>query len=89
LRKQEIPFDGPFETEEDANHILRQLYYITGGDGLFAIYVIDQDGKATMNYIHTDYQGSFETIINHKGAVVERLNYDPWGKRKSGQVWLP
>jgi len=70
-------FDGTFETEADASHNLRQLHYISGGDGLFAIYVIDQDGKATMNYIHKDYQGSFETITNNQGTVVEKLSYDP------------
>ena len=80
-------FDGTFETEADASHNLRQLHYISGGDGLFAIYVIDQDGKATMNYIHKDYQGSFETITNHKGAVVERLSFDPWGRRRNATDW--
>jgi hypothetical protein len=34
-------FDGTFEIEEDANGNLRQLHYISGGDGHFAIYVID------------------------------------------------
>ncbi|PJB56467.1 MAG: hypothetical protein CO098_14055 [Bacteroidetes bacterium CG_4_9_14_3_um_filter_41_19] len=79
--------DGTFETIEDADHHLQQLHYISGGDGLFAIYVIDQDGKATMNYIHKDYQGSFETITNHKGAVVERLSFDPWGRRRNATDW--
>jgi len=45
-------FEGTFETTEDADHHLQQLHYISGGDGLFAIFVIDQAGKATMNYIH-------------------------------------
>jgi len=82
------PFvDGTFETTEDANGNLRQLHYLSGGDGLFAIYVIDQDGKATMNYIHKDYQGSFETITNHKGEVVERLSFDPWGRRRNPTNW--
>jgi hypothetical protein len=77
LVKTKTFVDGTFEIEEDANGNLRQLHYLSGGDGLFAIYVTDQDGKATMNYIHKDYQGSFETITNHKGAVVERLSFDP------------
>ena len=49
--------DCTFETIEDASHQLRPLHYISGGDGLFPIYVIDQDGKGTMYYIHKDYQG--------------------------------
>ncbi len=82
------PFiNGTFETTEDANRNLRQLHYISGGDGLFAIYVIDQAGKATMYYIHTDYQGSFETITNHKGTAVEKLSFDPWGRRRNPTNW--
>ncbi|PJB54773.1 MAG: hypothetical protein CO098_19885, partial [Bacteroidetes bacterium CG_4_9_14_3_um_filter_41_19] len=87
LIKTKIFVDGTFEIEEDANGNLRQLHYINGGDGLFAIYVTDQDGKATMNYIHKDYQGSFETITDNKGTVVERLNFDPWGRRRNATDW--
>ena len=87
LVKTKIFVDGTFEIEEDANGNLRQLHYLSGGDGLFAIYIIDQAGKATMNYIHKDYQGSFETITNHKGAVVERLSFDPWGRRRNATDW--
>jgi len=87
LVKTKTFVDGTFEIEEDANGNLRQLHYLSGGDGLFAIYVIDQDGKATMNYIHKDYQGSFETITNHKGTVVERLSFDPWGRRRNATDW--
>ncbi|PJB55188.1 MAG: hypothetical protein CO098_17620, partial [Bacteroidetes bacterium CG_4_9_14_3_um_filter_41_19] len=87
LVKTKIFVDGTYETETDANGNLQQLHYISGGDGLFAIYVIDQAGKATMNYIHKDYQGSFETITNHKGTVVEKLSYDPWGRRRNPTNW--
>jgi len=87
LVKTKTFVDGTFEIEEDANGNLRQLHYLSGGDGLFAIYVIDQAGKATMNYIHKDYQGSFETITNHKGAVLERLSFDPWGRRRNATDW--
>ncbi|MDP2722754.1 MAG: RHS repeat-associated core domain-containing protein [Bacteroidales bacterium] len=87
LVKTKTFIDGTFEIEEDANGNLRQLHYLSGGDGLFAIYVIDQAGKASMNYIHKDYQGSFETITNHKGEVVERLSFDPWGRRRNATDW--
>ncbi|MFA5418282.1 MAG: RHS repeat-associated core domain-containing protein, partial [Bacteroidales bacterium] len=87
LVKTKTFVDGTFEIEEDANGNLRHLHYLSGGDGLFAIYVTDQDGKATMNYIHKDYQGSFETITDNKGTVVERLSFDPWGRRRNATDW--
>ena len=34
-------------------------------------------------YFHTDHLGSIATITNANGAVVERLSYDPWGKRRN------
>ncbi|MDP2721665.1 MAG: hypothetical protein Q8O72_02805 [Bacteroidales bacterium] len=37
--------DGTFETIEDADHHLQQLHYISGGDGLFATYIIDQHSE--------------------------------------------
>ena len=69
--------DGTFVTIEDADHHLQQLHYIRGGDGLFAIYTLDEKGDGAMYYIHKDYQGSFETITNNQGTVVEKLSYDP------------
>jgi len=33
-------------------------------------------------YFHTDHLGSISVITNESGAVVERLSYDPWGKRR-------
>lgn len=33
-------------------------------------------------YFHTDHLGSVSVITNESGAVVQRLSYDPWGKRR-------
>jgi RHS repeat-associated protein len=32
-------------------------------------------------YAHTDHLGSTTLLTNKKGGVVQRLTYDPWGKR--------
>lgn len=40
------------------------------------------DGDKTL-YFHQDHLGSISTITNHNGAVIERLSYDPWGKRRN------
>ncbi|WP_372934896.1 RHS repeat domain-containing protein [Mariniphaga sediminis] len=78
--------DATYEIEEDAAHNKRHLHYLGGGDGLFAIYTLDEKG-GSMYYLHTDYQGSYETITNAQGAVVEKLSYDPWGRRRNPTSW--
>jgi RHS repeat-associated protein len=37
---------------------------------------------ATLRYFHHDHLGSIAAISNETGQVVERLAYDPWGKRR-------
>ncbi len=59
-----------YKIETDAAGHLRHLHYLSGGDGLFAIYTLDEKGDEAMYYIHKDYQGSFETITNHKGTAI-------------------
>lgn len=34
------------------------------------------------SYFHHDQLGSISAITNEAGQVVERLAYDPWGKRR-------
>jgi RHS repeat-associated protein len=36
----------------------------------------------TSSYLHHDQLGSVVAITNNAGTVVERLAYDPWGKRR-------
>jgi RHS repeat-associated protein len=38
---------------------------------------------ATFNYFTLDHLGSITAIADATGAVLERLNYDPWGKRRN------
>ena len=40
-----------------------------------------------MYYIHKDYLGSYQTITDSAGQVVERLSFDPWGRRRNAQTW--
>lgn len=79
--------DATYEIEEDDAHNKRHLHYLSGGDGLFAIYVMDKSGKDKMYYLHTDYQGSYETITDEEGAIVEKLSFDPWGRRRNPHNW--
>jgi RHS repeat-associated protein len=40
-------------------------------------------GATDLRYFHLDGQGSIIAITNEVGAVVERLSYDAWGKRRN------
>jgi len=65
---------------------MRKLHYIYAGDGLFAIYIMN-GGQDTMYYIHKDYLGSYDVITDESGNVLERLSFDPWGRRRNPTDW--
>ena len=87
-------FIGSFEQEnkvEKGVEKTRQLHYITAGDGLAAIYVIDEDNDANMYYIHKDHLGSIQSVTidntsNNSGLVAE-FSFDAWGRRRNSQNW--
>jgi len=83
---------GNYEIEVDERGAQRKLHYINGGDGLFAIYewvrkpgAMDENKR--MFYIHKDHLGSYETITDEDGVIVEKLNFDPWGRRRNPLTW--
>jgi RHS repeat-associated protein len=41
----------------------------------------------TMYYVHKDYLGSYDVITNETGNVLERLSFDPWGRRRNPENW--
>ncbi len=64
----------------------RELHYISGGDGIFAI-MEKKNNSITPFYIHTDYQGTYNLITNANGEKVELLSFDPWGRRRNPISW--
>nr|WP_240901074.1 RHS repeat-associated core domain-containing protein [Thioalkalivibrio sp. XN8] len=51
---------------------------------------IERSGTSTTNttrYWHRDHLGSVVAITDEAGAVVERLAYDAWGKRRPADTW--
>ena len=46
------------------------------------MYVEKSDETVATRYFHKDHLGSIAIITNEVGAVVERLSYDAWGKRR-------
>ncbi|MBN2259837.1 MAG: RHS repeat-associated core domain-containing protein [Clostridiales bacterium] len=63
-----------------------ELHYIAGGDGLAAIYDID-DGVGKMYYILKDHLGSYHVIADENGNKVDEYSFDPWGRRRNPNDW--
>jgi len=41
----------------------------------------------TTYYIHKDYLGSYDVITDEQRNVLERLSFDPWGRRRNPTDW--
>lgn len=87
LQKTKYFFGGDYEIERSQSGIERKLHYISGGDGLFAIYVMNDDGNDSLYYIHKDYLGNIETVTDSRGSIVSKLSFDPWGRRRDPVTW--
>ncbi len=55
--------------------------YISGGGGIVAMRALS-GSTVTTRYFHTDNLGSIAVITDGTGNVVERDDYDAWGKRR-------
>jgi len=79
-------FDN-FEIEKlEYKGITKYFHYLVGGDGVFAILQTEGD-VSNLNYIHKDYQGSYNVITDANGAKLETLSFDPWGRRRNPTTW--
>lgn len=67
-----------------------QLYkhtYLSGPMGVFAIHIINPDGTEEINYIHKDHLGSWNTITDKDGNLLQELSFDAWGNRRDPGTW--
>ena len=69
-----------YEEEQTANGQTRKIYYLSGGNGLSAIYV-ENDGNGQFYYAYTDYLGSLTALTDGGGNVEDRKAFGPWGNR--------
>ena len=60
------------------------VHYVFAGERRVAVYSKDTapTPARVLRYLHQDHLGSVDTITDESGAVVERLSYDAWGKRR-------
>ena len=57
--------------------------YIYGGRSLVATYTERNNGTpAETRHLHTDHLDSINVVTDENGTVVQRLSYDPHGKRR-------
>ena len=56
--------------------------YLSAGGEMVGMRVDRSDATTYTRYFHKDHLGSIATITDAAGAVVERLSYDAWGKRR-------
>ncbi len=81
-----------YEEEVLPDGTIRKLNYVPGPDGLLGIYLIKCSSQGTtleekMYYIHTDHLDSWKCITNENGQVVEKMDFDPWGRRRNPTDW--
>ncbi|WP_058896004.1 RHS repeat domain-containing protein [Herbaspirillum rubrisubalbicans] len=70
-----------YEKDIKADGTVEHKHYITAGGSVIAL--IKQTGTTqTINYMHRDQLGSTTTITDESGNVIERLAYEPFGKRR-------
>ncbi|HET9644567.1 MAG TPA: RHS repeat-associated core domain-containing protein, partial [Burkholderiaceae bacterium] len=73
---------GLYYEEERGVAGLKQKHYITAGNLPLGMIVYNGSSWSTQ-YWHRDHLGSISVVTNESGAVVERMAYEPFGKRRS------
>ena len=74
-------------TEDDGeNTTEKTLTYLVGPYGVFAV-VEQQDNEEVIHYILKDHLGSWTTITDNEGNVVQELSFDAWGNLRDPETW--
>ena len=76
---------GLFERVAKTGEATKFVHYIFAGSSRIAIRTTDDAPAPTdkLRYLHRDHLGSVDTITDAAGAVVERLSYGAFGKRRT------
>lgn len=73
---------------KDGGALTEHKHYLVAGGESFALHtlregVIGNKPASQVSYLHHDHLGSLAAVSSESGAVIERLAYDPWGKRRN------
>ena len=76
---------GLFERVSKTGEATKSVHYIFAGSQRIAIRTTDNAPSPgdSLRYLHRDHLGSVDTITDETGAVLERLSYDAFGKRRT------
>jgi RHS repeat-associated protein len=65
----------------------KTLTYLSGPEGVFALHIIYPNGSDSIRYIHKDHLGSWHTITDENGNLLQELSFDAWGNRRNPATW--
>ncbi|WP_238541090.1 RHS repeat-associated core domain-containing protein [Polaromonas sp. CF318] len=76
-----------YEKEIKGTGITENKHYVSAGGVVFALFVsrtgtLGSTPATSTSYFHGDHLGSIVAISDETGAVVERMAFDAWGKRR-------
>jgi RHS repeat-associated protein len=74
-------YAGDYEKISENGVVTQQLYYISGADGLAAIYVKQPNQTDNIYYVHRDHLGSILSLTDANGTAAFNASYDAWGKQ--------
>jgi RHS repeat-associated protein len=74
---------GSAEKFTGSGGAVRWTNYLMTAGGLVGVHVENSEETTSTRYFHKDHLGSIAVITDEAGAVVERLSYDAWGKRRN------
>jgi len=65
------------------------VHYLSGTNGMFAIYTKIDENNESLNYVHKDHLGSIIALTDENGELIEEYSYDAWGLRRDPDTWIP
>lgn len=71
--------------EEEKNNLtssVKKKHYLNAGDDTIGVITLE-NGAYSTQYWHKDHMGSTVVISDASGVVVERMAYEPFGKRRN------
>jgi len=75
-----------YEEEQIAGGKTRKIHYLSGGNGLAALY-IEKDGNGQLYYAYTDYLGSLTALTDADGNVEDQKVFGPWVNCRKADDW--
>lgn len=82
-----IYIGGLFEKVTKPSAVVEYKHYVLAGKEAIAVKTLRSNSTNDVRYLQKDHLGSVDVITNEAGAVVQRLSYDAFGKRRNATAW--